>query len=373
MSQVDLSQPEPETAVLKPIVHPAVWRGEDMAATTDWLYLLSPDEISELEAVGARFLTDDPDLRYVQAEQYPLPKTAGGLAAWAKDLDNGRGFVLVRGLKSHLYSDALSASIFFVLGLHLGEPMRQNEVGDVFDHVIATTNLAVSDPNALASRTTDRLNFHSDASNVVALLCLRGAREGGSSIILSAANIYNEVLGRRPDLAHLLFEPWHYDWYKQDHDAPRRFYTSPMMCFVDGVFSMSAGSRIIRTAQEYPETPRMTPQQYELLDLLDAIYQEPGVALTMDFRPGDIQWLLNYTVLHSRSAYRDFEQPERKRHLMRLWLSRPGRPLAPNFGRNVIQARGEERNPDGLPSEKARFRISQICYPRYDWGIDASY
>jgi hypothetical protein len=373
MSQAELKQAEPEAAALQPLVHPAVWRGDDMATRSEWLYQLSADEIAELEAVGARFLADDPDLRYVRAEHYPLPVTAAGLAAWAQDLDNGRGFVLVRGLKSHLYSDALSASIFFVLGLHMGEPMRQNEVGDVFDHVIATTNLALADPKALASRTTDRLNFHSDASNVVALLCLRGAREGGSSIILSAAYIYNEVVKRRPDLAPLLFEPWHYDWYKQDHDAPRRFYTSPMISLVDGVFSMSAGSRIIRTAQEYPETPRMTPRQYELLDLLDALYQEPGVALTMDFRPGDIQWLLNYTVLHSRSAYRDYEQPERKRHLMRLWLRREGRPMVPNFGRKVISARGEAG--DGAPDapEKARFRISQICYPRYDWGLESTY
>jgi hypothetical protein len=363
-----MTQTALETVPLQPIVHPAAWRGDEIIHQTDWLYLLSEAEIAELETVGAQFLADDPDLRFVQANQYPLPKTAGGLAAWGKDMDSGRGFVLVRGLKSHLYSDALSAAIFFVLGLHLGEPMRQNELGDAFDHVIATTNLAFSDPNALSSRTTDRLNFHSDSSDVVALMCLRHAREGGSSILMSAATIYNEVLRRRPDLAPLLFEPWHYDWYKQDHDAPQRFYSSPMVSYVDGVFSMYAGSSMIRSAQAYPETPRMIPQQYELLDVLDEIFLEPGLALTMDFRPGDIQWLLNYTALHSRTSYRDYEQPELKRHLLRLWLKRGGRPLVANFGRHVVKARDEDRDPGGVPPEKARFRISQICYPRHEWG-----
>lgn len=356
--------------VLQPIDHPAGWRGDEMAQRTDWIYYLSDDERVELETVGARFLADDPDLRNVTAEAYPLPVCAAGLARWAADMDDGPGFVLVRGLRSDLYSDPLSASIFFVLGLHLGDPMQQNELGDTFDHVIATTTLKLAEANALASRTNDRLNFHSDSSDVVGLMCLRGAKSGGESILISGITIYNEVLRRRPDLAPLLFETWHYDWYKQDHDAPQRYYSSPMVSYVDGVFSMYAGSRIIRSAQEYPEVPRMTARQYELLDLLDEIYLEPGLPLQMDFRPGDIQWLLNYAALHSRNAYVEFDEPARKRHLLRLWLKRDvKRPLVPNFGRHVVKDR--ETGTELVPADKARFRISQICYPRLDWGLEA--
>jgi hypothetical protein len=355
--------------VLQPIGKPAAWRGDEIGQRTDWIYPLAEAEIGELEAVGARFLRDDPDLRFVQADEYPLPLTAAGLQAWGDAMDTGLGFVLVRGLRSHLYSDALSAAIFFLLGLHLGEPMRQNELGDAFDHVVATSNKDASDPGALGSRTTSRLNFHSDSSDVVALMCLRGAKEGGSSILISGATIYNEVLARRPDLAPLLFEPWHFDWARQDPDAPRRFYTSPIASHVDGVFSMYAGSRLLRTAQEYPEVPRMSAEQHELLDLMDVIYQEPGLALEMDFRPGDMQWLLNYSALHSRTAYLDFDQPERKRHLLRLWLRRANRPLVAKFGRHEVKARNEDRD-GAVPSDKARFRISQICYPRYDWGME---
>jgi len=113
----------------------------------------------------------------------------------------------------------------------------------------------------------------------------------------------------------------------------------------------------------------MSKQQYELLDLMDEIFLTPGLALTMDFRPGDIQWLLNYTALHSRTAYQDHKQPELKRHLLRLWLKRGGRPLAPNFGRHVVKSRSEERENSSVPAELARFHISQICYPRPDWGL----
>jgi len=357
-----------ETASLQPIIGPAAWRGSDIGKRTDWIYHLSSEELAELEKVGAVFLTDDPDLRVVKAEDYPLPVTAAGLRAWSRDMDTGCGFVLVRGLRSHLYSDALSAAIFFVLGLHLGEPMRQNEMGDAFDHIVATSDKKLSDPTALGSRTRDRLNFHSDSSDVVALMCLRGAKEGGASILISGITIYNEVLRRRPELAPLLFEVWHYDWYKQDHDAPARFYSSPMCSYVDSVFSMYAGSRIIRSAQDYPEVPRLTADQFTLLDLLDEICAEPDLPLVMDFRPGDIQWLLNYAALHSRTAYVDYPEPGRRRHLLRLWLKRDvNRPLVANFGRHVVKGRNETRD-SGVSGDLARFNISKVCYPRLDWG-----
>lgn len=348
------------------ITSPAAWTGDEINDSTDWLYMLSAEEIAEIEKVGAQFLMDDPDLRTITADRYPLPVTARGLASWAADMDNGRGFVLVRGLRSELYSDALSAAIFYLLGLHLGKPMEQNNLGDLFDHVVATSNKTMDDPSALPSRTRDRLNFHSDSSDVVGLMCLRGAREGGASILISGVTIYNEIVRRRPDLAPLMYDVWHYDWYQQDHDAPARYYSSPMVSFIDGVFSMYAGSNVIRSAQDYPEVPRMTPQQYELLDLLDEIFLVPGLPVTMDFRPGDVQWLLNYAALHSRTSYVDFPQPERKRHLLRLWLKRDtGRPLVDGFGKPFQKV---DRSSEAA-AQLDRNHISEICYPRHNWGL----
>ena len=345
---------------------PTAWTGASISSSSEWLYQLSADEVAEIEAVATRFLHDDADLRTLTAKDYPLPVTAVGIASWTKDLDTGRGFVLVRGLRAELYSDALSAAIFFVLGLHLGQPFEQNQYGDLFDHVVATSDKTMDDPSALPSRTRDRLNFHSDSSDVVGLMCMRAAKSGGASILISGTTIYNEVVRRRPDLVSLMHEPWHYDWYRQDHDAPVRYYTSPMVSYVDGVFSMYAGSSIIRSAQDYPEVPRMTPAQYELLDLLDEIFLVEGLALEMDFRPGDIQWLLNYAALHSRTSYVDFDQPERRRHLLRLWLKRDtDRPLVEPFGR-PFRDHGSTFVP---PANETRFHISQICYPRRDWGL----
>jgi hypothetical protein len=229
-----------QALVLQPIDSPTAWRGDQIGEKADWIYQLSSAEIAELERVGSQFLDDDPDLRFVTAGRYPLPVTAAGLRQWASDMDRGRGFVLVRGLRASHYSDALCAAIFFVMGLHLGEPMRLNELGDVMDHVIATSDKPMSDPTARSSRVRDRLKYHSDSSDVVALMCLRGAKQGGASSLMSGTTLFNEILRRRPDLAPLMFEPWHYDWRKQDPNAPALYYSSPMCSYVDEVFSFYA-------------------------------------------------------------------------------------------------------------------------------------
>ncbi|AJP74275.1 TauD/TfdA family dioxygenase [Sphingomonas hengshuiensis] len=347
------------------VVGAAAWRGDRLGAGDAWIYRLSDAQVAELEALGTRFVAESPDLRTVQADDYPLVACADAVAAWRQDVDFGRGFVLVRGLRTQLYSDILSSAIYYVLGLHMGDPIRQNEMGDLIDHVYATSDKTMDDPTALSSKVRDKLVYHSDSSDIVALMCLRPAKSGGASCLVSGAEIYNEILRRRPDLAPLLLEPFHWDWRRQDHSAPADTYTSPVISMVDGVFSMYAGSLYILTAQDYPGVPKLTEDQIEVLRLFDEITYEPGMAIEMDFRPGDIQWLSNYAALHARTSFDDWPEAQRRRHLLRLWLSsKTDRPVVPDFGKNgVVQVRAAPR--DGKPEHPdAHFDIASVSVPR---------
>ncbi|MCB5425091.1 TauD/TfdA family dioxygenase [Altererythrobacter sp. CC-YST694] len=353
------------TTELEPVRTEAAWRGDELSARQDWVYLLSDEQVAELEELGKRFVEDDPDLRFVQKEDYPLVACAEAVKEWGKDVDYGRGFVLVRGLRTHLYSDALSSAIYYILGLYMGDPIRQNEMGDLIDHVYATSDKTMDDPTAKSSKVRDQLVYHSDSSDVVALMCLRPAMAGGASCLVSGAQIYNEILKRRPDLAPLLLEPFHWDWRRQDQEAPADTYTSPVISMEDGVFSMYAGSLYIITAQNYPGVPKLTPEQIEVLELFDTITYEEGMAIEMDFRPGDIQWLSNYAALHARTTFYDFPEPQRRRHLLRLWLHREtDRPVVEGFGKNgVVQVRSAPR--DGKTEHPdAHFSIREVCVPR---------
>jgi len=350
--------------VPSPVLTSAAWRGDRLMEGQDWVYELDTGQVAELEELGKRFLDDDPDLRFVQAGDYPLQACAEAVREWRQDVDFGRGFVLVRGLRCDRYSDALSSAIYYVLGLHMGDPIRQNEMGDLLDHVYATSDKSMDDPTALSSKVRDKLVYHSDSSDIVSLMCLRGAKQGGLSCLVSGAEIYNEILRRRPDLARLLLEPFHWDWRRQDHNAPANTYTSPIVSVEDGVFSMYAGSLYIFTAQEYPGVPKLTDDQAEVIRLFDEITYETGMAIAMDFRPGDIQWLSNYAALHSRTEFSDWPEPQRKRHLLRLWLSsKTNRPVVPGFGKNgVVQHRSEARAQAEHPD--ARFSIRTMSVPR---------
>ncbi|MFV5994721.1 TauD/TfdA family dioxygenase [Streptomyces sp. NPDC056231] len=350
----------------EPISGPSAWRGDELSKSTEWIYVLSDAERAELEDLGRRFVADAPDLRTVTAADYPFDACRALNDECARQMDTGRGFVLVRGLRTREYGDVMAAAIFFVMGLHLGRPIGQNQRGDLLDHVIATSDRTLSDEGALPSRVRDRLPFHSDSSDVVALMCLRGAKEGGASSLVSGTTIYNELLLRRPDLAPRLFDSYHWDWRRQDPDSPELTYTSPIISYVDGVFSTYAGSSMIFSAQQYPDVPKLTPDQVEAINLFDEISQYHGLPIDMAFQPGDVQWLLNYAALHSRSGYVDHPQPERRRHLLRLWLKRDvGRPLTPRFGKHVVDM-GE---PTGPPLAGGRFRIADAVTVNDNWGV----
>ena len=361
---VALSKPK-DAPQLQEITSAAAWRGDVLSKTDSWIYMLSDRQIAELEMLGTRFVESDPDLRFVQKEEYPLVECADAIKSWGHDVDRGRGFVLVRGLRTHLYSDALSAAIYYILGLYMGDPIRQNEKGDLIDSIYATSNKTMDDPTAKSSKVRGELVFHSDSSDIVSLMCLRPAKSGGASCLVSGAEIYNEILRRRPDLAPLLFERYHWDWRRQDKYAPADTYTSALVDLTDGAFSMYAGSLYILTAQDYPGVPQLRPEQLELLKLFDEITYEPGMAIEMDFRPGDIQWLSNYAALHARTTFYDFPEPQRRRHLLRLWLSRDaGRPVVENFGKNgVVQHRSAPR--DGAAEHpEAHFDVYSVSVPR---------
>jgi hypothetical protein len=359
------ARPAAAATTLRPVTTAAAWRGDELRDRNDWICELRDDQVAELEALGERFVIDDPDLRFVQAGDYPLVECAGVLGDWGRDCDAGRGFVLVRGLRPQLYSDAMSAAIFYLLGLHLGEPMRQNRLGDLMEHVYATSDKTMDDPTALSAKVRDVLPFHSDSSDIVGLMCLRPSRDGGASCLVSGAQIYNEILDRRPDLAPLLFEPFHWDWRRQDHNAPANTYTSPIISITDGVFSMYAGALYIFTAQDYPDVPPLTPQQVEVLELFDEITYEPGMAIEMDFRPGDIQWLSNYAALHSRTGFVDYPEPQRRRHLLRIWLQRKGRPLVAGFGKNaVVHDRATQSEPVDDDRHGGNFHVALAAVPR---------
>lgn len=314
---------------------PSVWTGEELGASTEWCYELSADEVSELEKAAEA--SAGPNLYDTTIDDFPLPTMAGTLAGWAGELDRGRGFLLIRGLPVERYTEDEATRIYWGIGLHLGIPVPQNGAGALLTHVrdISADPAAADQRNAARGYNSNAgLHYHTDSSDVVGLLCLHPAKSGGVSTIASSAAVHNEILRTRPDLLEVLYQPYaHSNKGEQAVGEPPLHYT-PIFSMYEGQLSSRFVHTSIRdTYERYPELGKLPDAVFEAWDLVDRLAGE--MHLNMDFQYGDIQFLNNYAIYHSRTGYEDFAELERRRHLLRLWLTlHDGRPLAVNFGRN---------------------------------------
>jgi hypothetical protein len=161
---------------------------------------------------------------------------------------------------------------------------------------------------------------------------VRRAKAGGLSSIVSSVTVYNEMRARRPDLAAVLFEPICTDRGGEVPAGMKPWFTIPVFNWHAGHLTTMYVRRYIESAQRFVDVPRLTPAQIAAMDLIDTLVEDPALHLDMDFQPGDIQLVHNHQVLHDRTEYVDWPEPERKRHLLRLWLCPPdGRPLPACF------------------------------------------
>jgi len=304
------------------VASPADWRGAVLQDHPErWLHRLTGRELAELEVAVAQVRPAPGDRRQLTTVKLRLPALAPTVANWLERLDHGPGVVLVRGLPLDRWSREDATLAYWLIGRLLGDPVPQNAAGDLLVDV-RDDGASAANHNTRRYRTRAELAFHTDGADIIGLLCLRAARAGGVSRICSSVHVYQQIVRRRPDLAPLLFTPYHHHAHGQfGPDGPRTF-QYPIVTLGDGTFRMFLLSWYIRhAAEDFPDVARLTPQQLELLDLLESIPLEDGVALDMSFQPGDMQFLKNSVVLHARTAYEDFEEPDARRHLVRLWLS----------------------------------------------------
>jgi hypothetical protein len=314
-----------------PITGPSAWRGEDLRRSDAWIHTFSVSELSELHRALARVHARALTLPEIGRDDFPLPTLGPRLEALRHELLHGRGFVLLRGLPMERYALEDAAAIYWGIGAWFGRPRSQNAKGHLLGHV-RDVGYDLNDPNVRTYQTTKRQYYHTDSVDLVALLCVRKAKAGGLSSLVSSVTAYNELLRRRPDVLPTLFEPFPVDRRGEVPPGMGPWFSLPIFNWHAGVLTTIYVRRYIESAQRFPDAPRLTARQIEALDALDAVLEDPDVHLQMAFEPGDIQVVHNHQILHDRTEFEDWPDPARKRHLLRLWLCPPdGRSLPPAF------------------------------------------
>jgi hypothetical protein len=305
-----------------PITGPKAWRGADLATDPSWIVTLTEPELAEIDTALAAARSATRPLAEIGRPHFPLSTLATRLAGVLEEIHAGRGFVLLRGLPVARYDDDDVGLILWGLGRHLGSPLYQNPQGDllghVYDHGRTYGNIDVR-----GYETNAYLPYHTDAGDMVGLLCLRRGLEGGLSSIVSSVTVHNEILAQHPEYLGLLYNGFYYirrEAALTEHGVSER--PIPVFGYADGMVSCRYIRNQINAGAVKREVP-LTTFEKAALDHLDEQTRRADLRLDMDLQPGDIQLINNYTILHSRTGFVDGELPHQKRHMLRLWLKFP--------------------------------------------------
>jgi hypothetical protein len=315
-----------------------VWRGEDLATQTDWIVPLTDDIIRELETMARRALGRGMTVDNLELGDEPSPALGRFVAAIDRELNTGRGFILLRGLPLQRYAQDEIGAIYAALGACLGTPVSQSAEGDRLGHVI---DRGLGDTGRYYTR-GGQLEFHMDPVDVVGLLSLQMAMSGGASRIASSIAAHNVMLDERPDLLQTLYAGFHLAQRPQGEPPTR----NRVPVFTEGADGVECYYLPVQIRQATEEGYPLSALEQEALKYLADVVDRPAMRLDMDLQVGDIQFLNNRRILHARTDYVDHPDKARWRHLLRLWLMMPQwspRARAMNFQRSTDRGGGGVR------------------------------
>jgi hypothetical protein len=309
----------------------ANWMGADLPQRPDWCHQLTPDEIEECIAFASEYERSNGAEDLSLSFESMLPTFFGRLKRIQADLETGSGATRLTGFPVDQVSDDAVERIFLLAMTQVGTPVSQSIHGETVFHV-RDEGYKEGDPRARGPSSKNRLTFHSDRCDVISFLCLQDAKHGGDNQIVSSIAIFEKIERERPDLARVLMEPFWYQRHNVDTGNKNAFYQQPVFSIYQERFASSLLRVLIDRAYQSPDIPEMTTLQREGLDLIEELACRSEMHLEFRQERGDIVLLNNFVTLHRRTAFEDHQDENRRRHLLRVWLSMPNsRSLDPLF------------------------------------------
>ncbi|GAA5234449.1 TauD/TfdA family dioxygenase [Verticiella sediminum] len=309
----------------------AGWLAGQAQQDNTWVQRLTPEAVAGFDTALAHAKASGRPLIELRQSDFPLPAASREALARAVAATQGPwGLCLLRGFPVDRWTEDDCRIAYWGMGLHMGVARTQNRASDIMNDV-RDAGGTYKVTNGRGYNTNAALDFHTDSSDVVALLCRRTAKRGGESKVVSSRALHAAFVRRRPDLEPVLREPFFYSYQGAQDPAQPPYYSIPLLGAAEAPFAFRINRKNVVAAQrDFPEVPRLTARQLEALDLIDELLQDPELCFSMQLEQGDMQLLNNYTTVHSRTDFEDHEAFDLKRHLLRLWLAIPGSQRLPD-------------------------------------------
>lgn len=308
---------------LKTENHPAAWTGVSMQDATRWTVMFSDEEREEIAFIAKALIgsgTATDEIGSAMFARRPSSLHATLLSA-AHDVLGGRGFVLFRGFPMDSLTEQEAAYGYAAIGRYFGRLVAQNPQGDVIGKVMNYAKDWKADPTSRGYQTAMHMDFHSDSCDVVGLLCVNPAKSGGLSAIVSSVAIYNFMKAHAPSLLERLCGTFYYDRRGEEVAGVDPYYQTSLFHEHAGEMFNRYCREYIESAQRFDAVPRLGAEQLAAMDEFDRLCHSDKFIVHMDFCRGDIQFLNNHVILHSRTGFEDHAEHRRRRLLWRLYVN----------------------------------------------------
>jgi len=333
------------------------WTAADLASDQSWHQQWTAAELADLFDLAASVAPRDLAVR---------PALVAEIAAGASDalraraslirseLIDGRGLALLSGFDVTQVDTGAAAVAFLLFGSLIGSLRSQNGAGHLLGHV-TDVGADVNDPTTRIYQTNERQTFHTDSTDAVGLLCLRTAKQGGASMVVHVEAVYRRMAAEHPELAERLFEPVATDRRGEQPAGELPWFEIPVLSRTGDRITGIYQRQYIDSVSRFEDAPKPDAEYVQALDAFDALLNDPELHAQMAFAPGDMQFVHNHSLLHDRTGFVDHDDPDKRRHLLRVWLSLPGdRELpavfAQRYGTTTIGDRGGIRVPGANPT-----------------------
>ncbi|MEC9037473.1 MAG: TauD/TfdA family dioxygenase [Verrucomicrobiota bacterium] len=297
------------------------WKGKEISGQPDWQIDLTENHIKEINELISGNGQKNSSITQLFADA-------------RETLENGPGVVLIRNCPVHDLNEGEAKKLFSILASLIGTLVSQSSEGELIFSV-RDSGYKEDDPRSRGPNTRKKLSFHSDRCDVIGFLCLKQAMSGGENQIVSSIAIHNHLVENEPGLIKYLYEPFYYRRHNVDTGNELPYCRQPIFSVTEGKFACNLLRVLIDRAYAIPELPDMSEEQKRALDAIEETASLTEMHFNFRQRPGDILFLNNWTTLHRRSEFIDFPEPEKKRHILRAWISPPNnRPIDPLFEDN---------------------------------------
>ena len=314
------------SAIQQPADDRMVWLADDIKSD-DFLVRLPADTLNEIDRL-VDFLLDNPlPLLQRKLDEFELPACRATMAKMKSILDDGVGFAVLDSLPMDKYPIDHLLEIYWLLGQCIGRPVAQKWNGQmIYDVADTGADYAYG---TRGSYTSVELNFHTDNAfarmvpDYVGLFCRHPAKSGGISRFCSLYSVHQRMLDQYPQALERLYQPVLFDRQKEHRDGAEPVCLAPCFSWRNKRLFARANVSLIRKGYAVAGEP-MDAALADALEAIEEVCAAEDLWCEAALERGQIQYLNNHEVGHYRSAFEDFDEPERKRHLYRLWHRESG-------------------------------------------------